>query len=184
MLDFIHHIICWYSRFHSVIQPNLFQVIRRNVTGVWIASTSWSLHNRLTSLPNIQSVGTIIGFTDRTKPLDLLIAYAQELFNKINEESAKTPPPAPNLGNPNNPCPQCQYLSLANISLITDPAVQRTGFSVYAAIYTAAQALHNMLGCNSTACMWRPDTKIYPWKVIFFYLLILDCFNWNDTEIK
>ncbi|XP_026205130.1 taste receptor type 1 member 3 [Anabas testudineus] len=142
------------------------EVIRRNVTGVWIASTSWSLHNRLTSLPNIKSVGTIIGFADRTRPLDLLTAYAQELFSKISEQGAKMSFPQPNSGNPVNPCPQCRNLSLANMSLITDPAVQRTAFSVYAAIYTAAQALHNMLGCNSTACMWGTDTKIYPWKLL------------------
>lgn len=154
-------------RLFSGILFNLFQVIRRNMTGVWIASTSWSLSNQLTSIPNIQSVGTIIGFTDKTQLLDLLTPYAQELFSKINEESENMPPPAlSNSGNPSNPCPQCWYLSLANISMITDPSVQQTAFSVYAAVYTAAQALHNMLGCNSTGCRWSSQTEIYPWQVI------------------
>ena len=153
-----------------MIQYNLLQVIRRNVTAVWIASTSWAINHRLTSLPNIQSVGTIIGFIDKTQTLDLLPAYTHELLTKLSEERAKTSPPAPkSKGNPDNPCPQCWNLSPANISLVTDPSVKRTAFSVYAAIYSVAQALHNLLGCNSTACMQGPETKIYPWKVISFF---------------
>ncbi|KAK2915212.1 hypothetical protein Q8A73_005806 [Channa argus] len=153
----------------SIVDPAVVffkEVIRRNVTGVWIASTSWAIHNRLTSLPNMQSVGTIIGFIDKTQPLDLLTAYTQELFIKMSEERKTVPPPAAVSENPTNPCPQCWNLSLANISLVTDPAVQHTAFSVYAATYAAAQALHNLLGCNSTACMWGSDTKIYPWKLL------------------
>ncbi|XP_029005495.1 taste receptor type 1 member 3 [Betta splendens] len=155
----------------SIVQPTVAffnEVIKRNVTGVWIASTSWSLSNQLTSIPNIQSVGTIIGFTDRTQRLPLLTPYSQALFSKISQESASNaPPPAPSgPGSPTDPCPQCRYLSTANMSLMNDPAVQRTAFSVYAAVRTAAQALHNMLGCNGSACMWSSETKIYPWKLL------------------
>lgn len=153
------------------VQPNLLQVIRQNVTGVWIASSSWVLNNHLTSLPDIQSVGTIIGFIDKTQPLDLLNSYTQELFSKISEERKKPSTPQPNSENVINPCPQCWDLSPANISLITDPSVQHSAFSVYAATYTAAQALHNLLGCNSTACMWRSDTQIFPWKVMLVDLM-------------
>ncbi|AWP02602.1 putative taste receptor type 1 member 3 [Scophthalmus maximus] len=140
------------------------EVIRRNVTGVWIASTSWSLHTKLTSLPNIQRVGTIIGFTDMTQTLDLLTAYTQDLFIKLSEERMDTSRPAPKPEN--NPCPQCANLSLANISLVTNPSVQRSAFSVYAAIYTVAEALHKLLECNSTACTWGSETKIYPWELL------------------
>lgn len=148
------------------------------MTGVWIASTSWAIHHRLTSLPNIQTVGTIIAFTDRTQTLDLLTPYTRELFIKLSEENAKMSPPEAKSGNPDNPCPQCWNLSTANISLVTDPAVKNTGFSVYAAIYSVAQALHNLLGCNSTACMQGSETKIYPWKVIYlfsFFCYECDC---------
>lgn len=146
---------------------------------MWIASTSWAIHSRLTSLPNIQTVGTIIGFTDKMQTLDLLKDYTQELFAKLVEESAHTSPPAPNSGSPFNPCPQCWNLSPANISLVTEPVLQRTAFSVYAAIYSVAHALHNLLGCNSTACVQRSKTKIYPWKVIFFFLLEVIAEDWN-----
>ncbi|KAK2861944.1 hypothetical protein Q5P01_001477 [Channa striata] len=144
------------------------EVIKRNVTGVWVASTSWAINNRLTSLPNIKNVGTIIGFIDKTQPLDLLTDYTQELFTKMSEERKTEPTPAPGSENAVNPCPLCWNLSLANMSLVTDPAVQHTAYSVYAATYAAAQALHNLLGCTSIACVWRSDTKIYPWKLLGF----------------
>uniref|UniRef100_A0A3Q2VY19 Taste receptor type 1 member 3 n=1 Tax=Haplochromis burtoni TaxID=8153 RepID=A0A3Q2VY19_HAPBU len=46
------------------------------------------------------------------------------------------------------------------------PAVQTSAFSVYAAVYSVAQALHNLLECNSTACKWGSGSKIYPWKLL------------------
>ncbi|KAK9528826.1 hypothetical protein VZT92_012965 [Zoarces viviparus] len=143
------------------------EVIRNNVTAVWIASTSWAINNKLTSLPNIETIGTIIGFIDETQPLHLLRPYTEELFTKLSEERAKTTLPAQNsTGLPDNPCPQCWNLSLDNISLVTDPAVNHQAFSVYAAVYSVAQALHNLLQCNSTACMQGPETKIFPWKLL------------------
>uniref|UniRef100_A0A671VZM8 Taste receptor type 1 member 3 n=1 Tax=Sparus aurata TaxID=8175 RepID=A0A671VZM8_SPAAU len=135
------------------------EIIRRNVTGVWIGSTSWSIHTQITSIPDIQKVGTIIGFTDRTQTLDMLTNYTRELFSKLSED--RSPPP-----DPLNPCPQCWSFSSKNITLVTKPVLQRTAFSVYAAIYSVAQALHNLLGCSATACERGPDTKIYPWKLL------------------
>lgn len=169
-----------------MIQSNLLQVIRRNVTAVWIGSTSWIISARLTALPNIQAVGTIIGFMDKTQDLDLLTAYTQELFTKLSEERANTTPPAQrSTGFPVNPCPQCWNLSPANLSLVTGSGVKHTSFSVYAAIYSVAQALHNLLGCNSTACVQGPKTKILPWKVIYFSFGLLYSWNmFNNIEIN
>ncbi|KAI3369945.1 hypothetical protein L3Q82_024752 [Scortum barcoo] len=142
------------------------EVIRRNMSGVWIASTSWAMHYRLTSLPNIQTVGTILAFTDRTQTLDLLTPYTQELLTKLRKENAEKSPPKEKSSSLDNPCPQCWNLSPDNISLVKDPAVVRSAFSVYAAISSVAKALHNLLGCNSTTCMQGPETKIYPWKLL------------------
>ncbi|KAM9361307.1 taste receptor type 1 member 3, partial [Symphorus nematophorus] len=142
------------------------EVIRRNVTGVWIGSTSWAIHNRLTSLPYMHTIGTIIAFTDSMQNLDLLTNYTQKLFTKLSEENANMSSPPQKYGNPYNPCPQCWNLSPANISLVTQPVVKRTAFGVYAAVYSVAQALHNLLRCDSTACEYGPGTKIYPWKLL------------------
>ncbi|XP_029908005.1 taste receptor type 1 member 3 [Myripristis murdjan] len=139
------------------------EVIRRNITGVWIASTAWAIHNHLISLPDIHTVGTIIGFTDNYQKLDLFTSYTQVLFTRLSEERTK---PNPGTTDPDSPCPQCWNLSPDNISLVTQPVVQNNAYSVYAAIYSVAQALHNMLGCNSTTCVWTPDSKIYPWQLL------------------
>ncbi|XP_019956997.2 taste receptor type 1 member 3 [Paralichthys olivaceus] len=140
------------------------EVIRRNVTGVWIGSTAWSINSRLTSLTNIQRVGTILGFTDMTQTLDLLTPYTHELLLKLSKEKSDMSRSATKSFN--NPCPECWDLSPANISLVKDTAVQRSAFSVYAAIYIVAEALHKLLECNSTACLWGSETKIYPWKLL------------------
>uniref|UniRef100_A0A3P9CAH7 Taste receptor type 1 member 3 n=1 Tax=Maylandia zebra TaxID=106582 RepID=A0A3P9CAH7_9CICH len=50
--------------------------------------------------------------------------------------------------------------------VVEAPAVQTSAFSVYAAVYSVAQALHNLLECNSTACKWGSGSKIYPWKLL------------------
>uniref|UniRef100_A0A665UPG3 Taste receptor type 1 member 3 n=1 Tax=Echeneis naucrates TaxID=173247 RepID=A0A665UPG3_ECHNA len=157
------------------------EVIRRNLTGVWIASTAWAINSRLTSLPNIQKVGTIIGFIDKIEKLNLLNLYTKKLFNQISKEGMKMSHPTTMYGNPSNPCSQCLNLTPDNITLVTNAAVQSSAFAVYAAIYSVAQALHNMLECNSTACKWGPQTKIYPWQLLKF--LRNTSININGTHL-
>ncbi|XP_036007836.1 taste receptor type 1 member 3 [Fundulus heteroclitus] len=143
------------------------QVIKNNLTGVWIASSSWAIQNQLINLPNIKNVGTIIGFVDKLDTLDLLTNYTEALFTKISQEKENKHNTVQSPGYPDNPCPQCWNLSPANVTLVNDRGVRRLGFAVYSAVYSAAQAIHTLLDCNSAACNWEPDKKIYPWKVIF-----------------
>ncbi|CAI5687572.1 unnamed protein product [Oreochromis niloticus] len=158
------------------------EVIRSNLTVVWIGSTSWAIDSRVTSLPNIETVGTVIGFVDKTDTLRLFTDYAMELFKKVSEERAKTSTPTINPDNPNDRCPQCWNLSPDNISIVEAPAVQTSSFSVYAAVYSVAQALHNLLECNSTACKWGSGSKIYPWKLS--EALKNSSLNINGTRIE
>ncbi|KAM8916512.1 LOW QUALITY PROTEIN: taste receptor type 1 member 3, partial [Spinachia spinachia] len=137
------------------------EVIKRKVTAVWIGSTSWSMDHRLTSLPGIEGVGTIIGFIEKTKPLDLLPNYTRQLLTKLSKEGVRH-----KSNDLKDPCPQCWNLSTADITLVTQPSVKQQAFSVYAAIYSVAQALRNLLQCNSTACIYGPETQILPWKLL------------------
>ncbi|XP_032370623.1 taste receptor type 1 member 3 [Etheostoma spectabile] len=170
----------------SLAEPALAfikEVIRRNVTAVWIASSSWVISDQVASLPNIQSIGTIIGFLNKVQNVDLLTEYTQALFTKISEERVNMSLSTPKVkGNFDNPCPQCWNLSTANITLVTSDAVKRSAFSVYAAVYSVAQALHNLMGCNSTACMQGPETKIYPWKLL--QVLKNTSIDINGTQLK
>uniref|UniRef100_A0A3B4AIC8 Taste receptor type 1 member 3 n=1 Tax=Periophthalmus magnuspinnatus TaxID=409849 RepID=A0A3B4AIC8_9GOBI len=141
------------------------EVIKHKITGVWIGSTSWANSNRVSDIPGIQSIGTVIGFTDKTQTVDLVTEYTQALFTKISEEN-RNMTRTDKQTDPTDPCPQCWNLSLANISIVQHSAVQQAAFSVYAAIYSVAEALHKLLHCNDTECDWTPETKVYPWKVI------------------
>lgn len=141
------------------------QVIRRNMTAVWIASTAWALNSRVADLPDIHTIGTVIGVTDSTRELPLFTSYARELFTKISQETQEEPEGAPDPNHPKHPCPECENLSPANMSVATDPFLRHTAFSVYAATYSVAHALHKMLDCNVSSCVWGEDSKIYPWQV-------------------
>lgn len=142
------------------------QVIKNNLTGVWIASSSWVIHNKLVSLPNIKDIGTVIGFTDNLDTLDLLTNYTEALFTKMSQERKNVSYPVQHSGYPDNPCPQCWYLSPANLTLVNDRGVKSLGFAVYSAVYSVAQALHKLLECNSTSCKGGTEPKIYPWKLL------------------
>lgn len=146
------------------------QVIRMNMSGVWVASTAWALNSGVIALPGIETIGTVLAFADMTRPVSLFSPYVHELFAKLEKESLKLgfPQPTPNTSPLDNPCPDCWSLSSANASIVDTELVQRTAFSVYAAIYSVASALHNTLGCSATKCSKHPkNNKVYPWQVGF-----------------
>ena len=134
------------------------------MTAVWIASSAWALDFTMTNMENIDTIGTVIGLADKTTALPMFASYAEELFTKISQ-SKDDPEPTQGPTHANDPCPECHHLSLANMSLATNTYIQHSGFSVYAAVYTAAHALHTLLNCSVSNCTWTEDSKVYPWEV-------------------
>uniref|UniRef100_A0A8C1IW17 Taste receptor type 1 member 3 n=1 Tax=Cyprinus carpio TaxID=7962 RepID=A0A8C1IW17_CYPCA len=142
------------------------EVIKRNMTGVWVASTAWALSDDVATLPGINSIGTVLAFADITRPLHLFTPYIYELFTKMEEMQIPQQPDA-EISPLDNPCPRCSYLSQANVSMVQIKLVQRSAFSVYTAIYCVAHALHNLLGCNATHCALNPRIdNVYPWQLL------------------
>ncbi|XP_051769379.1 taste receptor type 1 member 3 isoform X1 [Ctenopharyngodon idella] len=142
------------------------EVIKRNITAVWVASTGWSLNDGVFTLPGINSIGTVLAFADITRPLRLFSPYIHELLKKM-EETQIPQEPDTEISPLDNPCPSCSYLSQANMSMVEVKLVQRSAFSVYTAIYCVAYALHDLLGCNATSCALNPKTdKVYPWQLL------------------
>lgn len=136
------------------------------MTAVWVASTAWALNDIVSTLPGISSIGTVLGFADITRPLDLFTSYIRELFTKM-EETQIPQEPDTEISPLDNPCPRCSYLSQANVSMVEMSVVQRSAFSVYTAVYCVAYALHDLLGCNATQCALNPRTdNVYPWQVM------------------
>ena len=137
----------------------LLQVIRVNMTAVWVASTAWALHSGLIMLPGIETIGTVLAFADMTQPVSLLSPYVQELFVKLEKERLQQGNPQPSSSSTSpldNPCPDCWNLSSLNASIVDTELVQRTAFSVYAAIYSVAHALHDPLACSSNKSSRHP----------------------------
>ncbi|KAG7280540.1 hypothetical protein CRUP_022070 [Coryphaenoides rupestris] len=99
------------------------EVVRRNMTAVWIASTAWALNSRVSDLPDIHTIGTVIGLTDSTQELPLFISYARELFTKISQETQEDSEGAPGHTHPQNPCPeydiQCKKCPKGQWSLVS-----------------------------------------------------------------
>ncbi|XP_061074748.1 taste receptor type 1 member 3 [Conger conger] len=148
------------------------EVIKYNMRAVWVGSTSWALHNQVTSLAKIDTIGTMVVFADMTQNLQLLDGYARELFSKLGKEKelriSQAQPQQNMTASPNlfDPCPQCLDLSLDNMTLLNNSLLTHTASSVYVAVYTVAHAMHHLLGCNSTACHKRIDRSIYPWQLL------------------
>ncbi|KAL2090797.1 hypothetical protein ACEWY4_013060 [Coilia grayii] len=144
------------------------EVIHRNMSMVWIGPTSWALLSDIATLPNIHTVGTILAFADENRPLPQFNDYFQALFSKIQQERPQQPPLEPSSSIPTmgNPCPTCWHLSPDNMSLVEETQRNRQAFSIYAAVRSIAQALHNMLGCNTTSCPPKSGYKIYPWQLL------------------
>ena len=135
---------------------------------VWLASTAWAIHSSLTALPGIETIGTVLAFVDMSQPVKLFSPYVHELFAKLEKERLLlgSPKPAPSTSPLDNPCADCWNLSSANASRVDTELVQRTAFSVYAAIYSVAHALHEALDCRENRCFRHPKyNKVYPWQV-------------------
>ncbi|KAI4899621.1 hypothetical protein NFI96_030397 [Prochilodus magdalenae] len=145
------------------------EVIKMNMKLVWLASTAWAIQSSLTALPGIQTIGTVLAFVDMSQPVKLFSPYVHELFAKLEKERLLlgTPKPAPSTSPLDNPCADCWNLSSANASIVDTELVQRTAFSVYAAIYSVAHALHEALDCRENRCFRHPKyNKVYPWQVL------------------
>uniref|UniRef100_A0A8B9H395 Taste receptor type 1 member 3 n=1 Tax=Astyanax mexicanus TaxID=7994 RepID=A0A8B9H395_ASTMX len=145
------------------------EVIRANMTAVWVASTAWALNSGLIALPGIETIGTVLAFADMTKSVSLLSPYVHELFAKLDKERLQlgSSQPSPSTSPLDNPCPDCWNLSSANASIVDTELVQRTAFSVYAAIYSVAHALHDTLDCSETKCSRHPkQDRVYPWQLL------------------
>ncbi|XP_064162179.1 taste receptor type 1 member 3 [Anguilla rostrata] len=148
------------------------EVIKTNMRAVWVGSTSWGLHDQVTSLEKIDTVGTMVVFSDMTEILHQLDDYAKELFSKLGKQRddriRQGRPPQNMKASPSlfDPCPQCSDFSPDNVTLLTNPLLKYTAASVYTAVYTVAHAMHRLLGCNSTTCHKGADHNIYPWQLL------------------
>ncbi|MEE6507368.1 hypothetical protein FKM82_021082, partial [Ascaphus truei] len=140
-------------------------LIQRNITGkVWVADDGWSTSDMIASIPNLVSLGTFIGFAVRSGHIPGFREYVEGILKD------KTSDPAPIQDRSNEGdiqlCLECQNLTLANATNLLGSSSYRRTFNAYAAVYIIANALHQLLCCNQSACLCDMSTRISPWQLM------------------
>ncbi|XP_016406348.1 taste receptor type 1 member 2-like [Sinocyclocheilus rhinocerous] len=142
----------------NIIKTAIVENIRDKV---WIASETWAMNQQLPREPGIGKIGTVIGITERLLSLpgfDKFI-YKDRRINGYSTES--------NVQSKNKTCNQvCDYCPLLTAEEIINENPSFS-FAIYAAIYTIAHALHNVLQCDMNVCPKNPKAKPYMLKVPF-----------------
>ncbi|NXY55306.1 TS1R3 protein, partial [Callaeas wilsoni] len=133
---------------------------------VWIGTEAWMLSDITASIPNIQSIGTVLGFVMRTGTVPGFQEYVAELFSSVQqEEFCRQSRELSSLMSTevlDTHCHQCGHVTLGDIwPMLGVTTVQ----PVHVAVYSVAHALHRALGCTSKAC---PKLPIRSWQLLHF----------------
>ncbi|NXQ26201.1 TS1R3 protein, partial [Alaudala cheleensis] len=153
---------------HSVPAQALLQHSIRMGLGkkVWVGTEAWMLSDIAASTPNIQSIGTVLGFVMRTAAVPGFREYVAELFSSVaQEEFCRRSRELSGLVDAEvlgTQCQQCDHVTLGDIwPMLGVTTVQ----PVHVAVYSVAHALHRALGCTSKGC---PKTTIRSWQLLHF----------------
>ncbi|XP_052420294.1 taste receptor type 1 member 2-like [Carassius gibelio] len=129
---------------------------------VWIASQHWAMNKQLPSEPGIGKIGTIIGITDNLLSLPGFnefvykakgttdVGYNDRVESEVQGKSKTC----------NHDCDYCAFLTAEEI-INENPTYS---FSIYAAIYTIAHALHKVLQCDMNEC--HKNTVVKPYMLL------------------
>ncbi|XP_062449548.1 taste receptor type 1 member 3 [Rhea pennata] len=133
---------------------------------VWIGTEAWVLSDITTSIPNIQSIGTVLGFIMKAGTVHGFQNYVSDLFTSVQQDSyCQKSTEFNSLMNSDmlgTHCKQCDHISLHDISsTLSYSQIQL----VYIAVYSVAYALHRALGCTNKEC---PKATIRSWQLLHF----------------
>ncbi|XP_075136074.1 taste receptor type 1 member 1 [Leptodactylus fuscus] len=132
------------------------EVVNANVTDfVWIGSESWSMDSQIAGLPNIKSIGSILGVSVAQIYFPKLVDFETDYVRSLKATFSS-------YYGCNQKCEECHSFSLQNMSLPSQFAMS-AAFNVYSAVYAIAHGLHELLDCKSERC--RNET-IYPWQLL------------------
>ncbi|NXL57804.1 TS1R3 protein, partial [Chordeiles acutipennis] len=133
---------------------------------VWIGTEAWMLSNIAASIPNIQSIGTVLGFILKAGTVPGFHKYVADLFTSVQQDKfCQESREFNHLMNSDvleTQCKQCDHISLRDVSsMLSCSQIQ----PVYAAVYSVAYALHRALGCTHQACLKAP---VRSWQLLHF----------------
>ncbi|KAG8568641.1 hypothetical protein GDO81_014088 [Engystomops pustulosus] len=132
------------------------EVVNANVTDyVWIGSESWSTDSKIAGLPNIKSIGSILGVAVGQVSFPKLVDFEINYVKSVKATNSSC-------YGCNQMCQECQSFTLQNMSTPSQFAMSAS-FNVYSAVYAIASSLHELLDCKSGQC--RNET-VYPWQLL------------------
>uniref|UniRef100_A0A8C0VEZ9 Taste receptor type 1 member 3 n=1 Tax=Cyanistes caeruleus TaxID=156563 RepID=A0A8C0VEZ9_CYACU len=148
---------------------------------VWIGTEAWMLSDVAAYTPNIQSIGTVLGFVSRTGTVPGFQEYVAELFSSVEQEKfcqqSRELSRLMNTEVLDTHCQQCDHVTLGDIwPLLRVTMVQ----PVHMAVYSVAHALHRALGCTSEDCHNLSPPKgqlIVAGRIIQFHTPTSECFR-------
>ncbi|KAM6402599.1 taste receptor type 1 member 3 [Rhynochetos jubatus] len=133
---------------------------------VWIGTEAWMLSDIVASIPNIQSIGTVLGFIMKAGTVPGIEEYVADLFTSVQQDKFCQESREFNhlmkSDMLDTHCEQCDHISLHDISpMLTHSQLH----PVYVSVYSVAYALHRALGCTHHSC---PKASIRPWQLLHF----------------
>uniref|UniRef100_A0A4W4EXL8 G-protein coupled receptors family 3 profile domain-containing protein n=1 Tax=Electrophorus electricus TaxID=8005 RepID=A0A4W4EXL8_ELEEL len=134
-------------------------VIEYNVTGkVWIGTEDWSVATLVSGIPGISSIGTVIGVSIKYTPFSGFRDFEKQSVSKLKDISMSH-----NSSEMRVPCVQNTDLyTMATQNYSLEEYDISSFFNVHKAVYAVAQALRQVLNCDSAECQ---KTQIQPWQV-------------------
>ncbi|XP_009869586.1 PREDICTED: taste receptor type 1 member 3 [Apaloderma vittatum] len=130
---------------------------------VWIGTEAWMLSDAATSIPNIQSIGTVLGFVMKTSTVPGFQKYVADLFTSVEQDEFCQESDRLIISDTRDTvCKQCDHISLHNISSVLRRSQTQ---HVHVAVYSVAHALHRALGCTREAC---PKAPVRSWKLLHY----------------
>lgn len=130
---------------------------------VWIGTEAWILSDIAASIPNIQSIGTVLGFIMKAGTVPGFQEYVADLFTSVQQDQfcqeSREFNHRMNSDVLDAHCRECDHISLHDVSsMLSRSQIQ----PVYVAVYSVAYALHRALGCTHQAC---PRASVRSWQV-------------------
>ncbi|XP_078496507.1 taste receptor type 1 member 3-like [Lissotriton helveticus] len=134
---------------------------------VWLASEDWATSTTISSLPGLQRIGTVLGFTVQGGQLSGFESYLSHILTAAEQKNLCWSSrdgfiPSAECGSPETPqCMECNDISLSHISSSVEAS---TVYRVYTAVYSIAHSLHNLLNCSSSSC--HPTQVVKSWQLL------------------